>query len=644
MDNNSSREFNVGLGYRHIFDNSMILGGYGFYDRRRSPEGNSFNQATFGAEVLTDNFDLRANAYRPFGETEKTAAGHDSVELNGATLTMREGLERSLKGFDAEIGFTLPLPHLTEDKSDEFRLYAGGYHFWEDEVDSVSGPRLRSEYRLNDAFIKGTRFSISGEYQHDDPRGDQGFLGFRIRVPLQPETAKRTAGLSRIERRMTETIIRDVDVVTQAGALGRPVAAVDAETGQSLDNLHVISGKSGTDLKDALENAPTDRITFVNGRGRLDVSDTITLQDGQTVRGSFEVRHPKTGRQMTFGNTQIHGTDSTRNVFAMADNSTLMGMTVSGGFNGIHSDGASNVIIRDVTVRQTANIGINLENGSNFNLHNVRVNDLDFDNADGFQNANPDGVQRAVGLRLSHVEDITIRDYDADYVGMGIVANTARDLDIRDVNITRTRKEGMAYHFVHDAKLDNITVDKTGADGTAFIVSANVEFTNSTLKNMGAMNPLGNYSGINVSGFTADPDTVVGDDEHKNYTFATLTISNVTNSGLRLMALRESSFTNINISNARLLGIQLMQTMRDVEKLTFDNVHIDNAGNAGFWMMGAVSDIEADITTTNTAAPCGRSPWMPASLSQTGGQKLRINGSVLAPEDVSTTCVEAANF
>lgn len=644
LDNNSSREVNIGLGYRHILENDMILGGYGFFDRRRSPEGNMFNQATLGTELLTDNFDLRANAYRPFGETVKSAASYDNIELSGASIVMREGQEKALNGFDAEIGYTLPALHLIEDQSDEFRVYAGGYHFWEDGVDNVSGPRLRAEYRINDVLTTGSRMSLTGEFQHDDPRGEQGFLGFRIRFPLQPETARRTAGLSRIEQRMTETIIRDVDVVAQAGAFGAPVAGVDADTGETLSDLHIIADKDGASLKSAIESAPTTKTTYVRGDGRLDVADTVNLQAGQSVRGSFRVVHPTTGREMSFGNTHVHGTDASKNVFAMADNTTLMGMTVSGGLNGVHSDGASNVTLNNVTVRQTANIGINFENGSNFNLYNSRVENLDFDNADGFQNANPDGTQTAVGLRLAHADDVTVRNYSADYIGMGIVANDSDDLDIRDSTITRSRKEGMLYHYVHNATLDNITIDKTGADGAAFIVSADVDFTNSRLTNMGAMNPLGNYSGVNISGFTSDPTVIVGATENKNYHFSNLKITNVSNSGMMLQELRDSSFTNISIKNAEIIGIQVMRMMRDVENLSFNDVTIDNAQNAGFWMMGDMSDIDADITTTNTATPCGRSPFMAANLTQNGGQQLRINGGVIAPADVTTACGEASNF
>ena len=645
MDNNKSREVNLGLGYRHIIDDEWILGGYGFYDRRKSPEGNSFNQMTFGAELLSEDFDLRANGYLPFGDTIKTSAQHDSVQLSGSSITMKEGQERAMKGFDAEVGHTLPWLNLTHDGSDEFRVYLGGYHFWEDEIDSVTGPRLRAEYRLNDVFIAGTRISLNGEVQKDSPRGKQGFLGIKFRIPLQAEMAKKRKNLSKIERRMTETVVRDIDVVAQAGSFGEEMPAIDMETGEKLVNLNVIEGKSGAELKGAIETASTTQVTFVNGQGQtLNVSDTINLQDGQTVRGQFRVKHPTTGREMSFGNTHIHGTDETKNVFEMNDNSTLSNLTVSGGYHGIHSDGKNNVRVEKVSIANTSQSGINFENGSGLIVSNLRINNLDFENADGFSNGNPNASVTAVGVRLVSSSDINIDNYQADYLGMGLFSNDVNDLTVTNADISNTSKEGMVHHYLHDATFDRVNIDRTGSDGAAFVVSADVNYTNSSLTNLGAHSSLGMRSGINISGFSSDSSIVVGATENKNYHFDNLTIRNATNSGMMIQEIKDSSFNNIDIANVDIIGIQLMRMMRDVENLTFDNVSIDNASNAGFWMMGDFSDITANITTTNTATPCGRSKWMPVNLTQNGGQELVVNGSVITPADVETSCLDASNF
>ncbi|WP_417454821.1 inverse autotransporter beta domain-containing protein [Kiloniella sp.] len=645
MDNNKSREANVGLGYRHIIDEDWLIGGYGFYDRRRSPEGNSFNQMTFGAEIMSGDFDLRMNGYVPFGDTVKTSARHDSVQLNGSSITMKEGEERAMKGMDFEVGHTLPWLSVTEDSSDEFKLSLGGYHFWEDDLDSVTGPRLRAEYRLNDVLMAGSRISFSGEVQRDSPRGNQGFVGVKFRIPLQPDIAKKRKRLSKIEKRMTETIVRDVDVVAQAGSFGAEVPAIDMETGQQLTNLNVIDGKSGADLKTAIETASVDQVSFVNGKGQvLNVEDTITLQSGQRVRGQFNVKHPTTGREMSFGQTHIHGTDENKHVFEMNNNSTLSGMTITGGSHGIHADGKSNVRIDRVRISNTAQAGLNFENGSGLTVSDLEVTNLDFENADGFSNANPNSTVTGVGLRLVSSDNINIDGYRADYLGTGLFSNAVTDLNVTNSSISRSRKEGMVHHYLHNATFDNLNIDKTGADGAAFIVSADVNFKNSNLSNLGAMNSLGNYSGINISGFSSDGSIIVGATENKNYNFDNITITNASNSGMMIQEIKDSTFTNIDIANVDIIGVQLMRMMRDVENLTFDQVTIDNAANAGFWMMGDFKDIDANITTTNTSVACGKSQFMPTNLTQSGGQELTINGEVFAPMDIAAKCDNASNF
>ena len=71
FDDNGSFETNFGVGYRRIIrdlsddSKSWIWGIYGFFDRRKTPYDNYFNQGTFGAEILSNNFEIRGNYYLP---------------------------------------------------------------------------------------------------------------------------------------------------------------------------------------------------------------------------------------------------------------------------------------------------------------------------------------------------------------------------------------------------------------------------------------------------------------------------------------------------------------------------------------------------------------------------------------------------
>ena len=95
MDDSDSREGNFGAGLRQMFDNGWNLGGYGYFDHRKSPYGNSFNQATLGIEALSLDWDLRANAYLPFGRTAHFTDELATADFSGANIQYRAEIGRA---------------------------------------------------------------------------------------------------------------------------------------------------------------------------------------------------------------------------------------------------------------------------------------------------------------------------------------------------------------------------------------------------------------------------------------------------------------------------------------------------------------------------------------------------------------------
>lgn len=63
FDEYGSSEGNFGLGLRRQMNDKWILGGYAFYDRRRTENDNVFHQATIGLEALSENMEIRGNFY-----------------------------------------------------------------------------------------------------------------------------------------------------------------------------------------------------------------------------------------------------------------------------------------------------------------------------------------------------------------------------------------------------------------------------------------------------------------------------------------------------------------------------------------------------------------------------------------------------
>lgn len=375
-DDQNSLEGNLGLGARHMLPGGWNLGGYGYFDRRQSPNYNTFNQLTFGAEMLGTNFDFRANTYWPIGQTSAsmgtTGGGPAAAAVSGTTLNVTfpgstTSTEYALSGFDAEAGVRVPIFDTTGPY--DLRFYAGGYRFSDGVTPVIAGPRFRLEftnYRIPELW-GGTRLMTGVEYQYDDVRGSQGFASLRLRVPLQAEP--RRGSLNYQERRMTDPIVRDIDIVSQVQKIVTPSvteAATATADGQTLVVVNSAS-TSGANLPTAVTNAGANATVVLSGT--FNTTTTTTLRPGQILVGSGPVAvRTASGRTVTAnlqGSGTITGTGiaGTAATLSMATNSTLSGMRVVENDTGLTNsiavkvDAVSNVTITNNTLVVTGTNG-----------------------------------------------------------------------------------------------------------------------------------------------------------------------------------------------------------------------------------------------------------------------------------------------
>lgn len=305
----STQELNLGLGYRQMYNERWNLGSYLFADARRTAHDNTFFQANLGLEAISDAVEVRLNGYLPvinrtldIEETVEEEAGPyaSSVEVDGAEIFMEsertvietstERRERAYRGADGEIGVRLPL--LREQRDMEVRAYAGGYYFRASDLQPVRGPRGRIEARIYEPanLGRGGRVTFFYQTQRDTARGGtQNYAGLRFRMPLQP--SRRDGGrMSPQERRMTDPVIRDPDIVV-AELEPREVETITQEqlrenvrnvhTGQELEEVAQLEDGDGNNaLHDALADG-TD-LVIVDG-GTWDGS--FALGSGQTLVG-----------------------------------------------------------------------------------------------------------------------------------------------------------------------------------------------------------------------------------------------------------------------------------------------------------------------------------------------------------------------
>ena len=210
-------EYNIGGGHRQIID-KWIYGVNAFYDGRISDTGHGYNQLGLGIEALSEDWDFRANGYIPDeeeNETDRSAIFSHDTKI--ARIDVSTKSEKSLAGFDAEVGYRLPLENINPLLSDT-RIYAGLFHFFGDDgFEDIAGPRFRAETRIHDLpyLGAGSRLMAGVEFQSDSHRGDQTAGMLSLRIPFGAVQIKRTvlASTNKLERRMMEPVVRDVDVV-----------------------------------------------------------------------------------------------------------------------------------------------------------------------------------------------------------------------------------------------------------------------------------------------------------------------------------------------------------------------------------------------------------------------------------------------
>jgi len=378
-DDDGGNEGNFGLALRRMFASGWNLGAYAYYDRKRTDFGNFFNQATLGVEALGRDFDLRANAYLPFGERTKyagsTSGGGSFASIVGNTVQVTTlgpsvSQEYALQGFDAEVGWRVPIWAVEDNKA--LRLYAGVFHFDDDIVEMVTGPRLRAELTMYEVpyLPEESRLTLGAEFLEDDVRGSQGFAIARLRIPLQEERNERP--LNWQERRMTDYVVRDVDIVTETTTTRAPAIVETATHTADGSAITVIDAATtpGADLATAVANAGDDSTVIMQGAFTTtvaDAADVVQLQTGQTMMGAGELAvTTQSGRTAVLTVAPGASINAGMNDFvgpavSMGTDSTLTGMTINAfdvagvtAVDGVEAWGVSGATITNNVISVTA--------------------------------------------------------------------------------------------------------------------------------------------------------------------------------------------------------------------------------------------------------------------------------------------------
>ncbi|MEO1205555.1 MAG: inverse autotransporter beta domain-containing protein [Pseudomonadota bacterium] len=483
-----AREGNFALGYRQMFD-GYNLGLWGGFDTRESQLGSRFNQISGGVELLSHDFDFRANGYLPLNKSEVVSTSTTTIfnsvidsevvfdeglisifntETIEATTTSNELREHAMYGVDAEVGVRLPLelaaPQLGFDPSifnnADVRVYAGGYYFDSPDIEEeILGTRMRLEVRFEDIVpnLPGSRLTAEAEYQYDDVRDHQYEFGVRLRIPFYGQSA-----LARVQkaslnsggygfqpsarqlqaRRMTDGLERDTDVVHDKKSTSKTSSkstktttrerALDAKTGVELNRLTFINANQN--FNDAILKAGSNSLIIASGSAGEFVNQYATLLPDQTLIGGgtkVDIVGSQTHRKLSFVAPGMRPTltqTDNASVLVVNTNTHVAGLNINGG-------GAD---------AGTWNRGV-----ETFSKHTsgMVIDDVDITNTGGH------GVHMTSyttnytlnNLRISNVARGNGIDIEADNTGFAITNTTISDIDGRynDAILFARRNEGL---------------------------------------------------------------------------------------------------------------------------------------------------------------------------------------------------------
>lgn len=493
FDDQSSREGNFGLGVRHMLDGGWNIGGYGYLDRRKTGNGNFFNQATLGGEALGRDWDFRANAYLPYGQRVRDAGTVSTASLSGTTVLVSSITteERALRGFDAEVGWRVPLFDVESPR--QLRLYVGGYRF-SDQKTRLSGPRLRAEFTVADLpqLWRGAQLVVNAEVQDDNIRGSQTFVALRLRLPLGGE--KERSRLNWQEQRMTAPVLRDVDIVAPPVARAPVIETATATaSGQALTILSS-STTTGAALPAVVAAAGANSTVVLTGT--YATTAAVALQSGQTLAGTspIVVRTPSGATATLTGpGATINGSFDTTGssaVVTMSPNSTLSGMTITsdgGGGNSsvaVRASAASGARIHGNTITASA-VGNGVANAQGILLQNSSSNVVVSNNTVNMTNTNG---QNLIGINASMggFSTVTIRNNTVTISGNalikqgietagGVPGGTIATISGNTISVTGAGGTNRAVHIINSAitagSTDNVRLNgvcsyQTGNSGS----------------------------------------------------------------------------------------------------------------------------------------------------------------------------------
>lgn len=651
----TARQASFGIGYRHRVDAGLVLGAYGYYDVLNSEHANSFGQLSFGVEALGSVYEARTNIYLPLTD-DKYAASLSHAFVAGSELKVQTGREFARAGGDAEAGMRLAI--LPDGMAAEMKVFGGAY--WYDGktgLDDTLGVKARTEISFAGLpGVSGSTFTLGAQVSHDNENDTEFGLTARLRVPL--------GGSSRTGKAAFDPMFQRVEradfVRTYADGNGQVEAAEFIHGGQAVGQVVSVNGASGdaAAINAALLAAGQNALVLTNGT--MTLAQTLQLGAGQHMLGGggvIAVRGQNSRIATAFRNdgqkATLNGTNAAANVLAMGTGSEVAGLTITGGLAGIASNGASDILIRDVDISQTAGNGIRLDNVTGATIDGANIHDLFIctnnttcEFAVGRPNLAPHAAVAALGtsglsVRNTVIDSVTYGIFAGSRIDQSdwpeVITHAANGIVIDNVTISRSRREGILLVAADDVKMNKVTIDNSaqGLDMDLVVLqgTSNVTVTDMALS--------GGINGLMLVTASTLPEGA----RTTNVRVDGLKIDGTRNAGIFFNPVSDIHLKNVTVTNAGTYGAYIYGSEYEflggpVKNITFDNFHVENATKAGLYISGPAENIRGDVTVVGTPLNClaEAGAWSGTALTQPAGAVLLLNGSELQASKLKATC------
>lgn len=618
---NDALEGNYALGYRFMHDSGWNLGSWVSADARRSIGDNHFYQAAAGLEALHKDYDLRLNYYYSLSDP-KAANGGASIVVNGNQIRMIGGKEVPLGGYDIEVGARLPTNNWFNGWASEntLRVYAGGFHFQDEEaVDEISGLRGRVEWTVHNLFddIPGSELIVSTMHSSDNVRGDISEFGIGIKFPFGAHASRKPQKWSAQRRRMSEGLVRDIDIVT---AQSREEKVKDAFTGVEFDQVTFVD--TAAELTNGIAEGDGTLIVIESGT----ITGNFTVQADQTLLGGAGALSLVGSDSGTSGTYTAPGSRPTisslaGSVLTADSNMHINGiaMTGSGGGFSANSHGieiASNktgMFLTDTTLSNFGQSAVQMTDNNSLALNNVTIS-TSFDGI--FANSN-----NTISLTNSTIltsGDDAIEFEDSNVVT--VVSSTLSGSDqhlvtgddsntvvISDSSLNTIAGDIISLDDLNTITFTNVTASDIGTDVFDIDDTNQLTVSGSSFSDIGS-NVVNTHDGNTIvfTNSTIDNSALVSDHaffirDNNTITASGLTISGINGSIFSIDDNNSVSFTASTVDTVGLYVVDMRLASTDGNQLTIaDNTFSGTVGTAMFDFEGTTAVTNSDNNVNNT--------------------------------------------